>query len=174
MRYGWLALTAAGLAAVMPATARACHEERLVQNFYLRYLQRPADPCGLDNWVRQLRCGMPPECVEAAILGSEEYYCLHGHCPRRFVQALYADVLGRAACGDEIEFWACRLRRCGCRKALAKDFLCAARRELSGPPPGFGPPVYAPPVAPVYVPVRPAPVIPPAPGINIRLRYVSR
>jgi len=55
-----------------------CPEARLVQNWYFRYLQRPADAVGMDGWVGQLRQGTPAECVEAQILASDEYYGLPG------------------------------------------------------------------------------------------------
>jgi hypothetical protein len=139
MRYGVMAAALASLGlGTMPARAQPCPEARLVQNWYLQYLQRPADECGLNNWVRQLRCGKPPECVEAAILGSEEYHRLHGCTPEGFVLGLYADVLGRAPCERDLGFWVGRLSRSGCREELAKAFLCAARPERAAPPPPVG------------------------------------
>jgi hypothetical protein len=162
--------------AAFPVEAKACPEVQMVQGWYAQYLHRPVDPCGLDNWVRQLRCGMSPECVQAAILGSEEYWCAHGHNPKGFVLGLYADVLGRTACEHDVHYWACRLQRCGCRKALAKEFLCAARRELAGPPigvPGFGPGApNGPP--PGFMPAPPPGYEPAPSGVGLRVRYVRR
>ena len=157
-----------------PGEAQACPEERLVQTWYMKYLHRPVDPAGLDAWVQQMRCGLPALSVEAAILGSEEYWCTHGHSPHGFVAGLYEDVLGRRACPEEVHFWVCRLQRCGCRKALAKAFLCETRKEMAGPPPGA--PFYPPggPVDPGYGPPRPVPGFEPPAGVSLRLRYSRR
>jgi hypothetical protein len=137
MRYGVMAaaILSLGLGAVS-ARAQGWDDVGLVQNWYLQYLQRPADECGLRSWVRQLRCGKPPECVEAALLGSDEYYRLHGCTPEGFVRGLYADVLGRAPGERDLGFWMGRLGACGCREKLARAFLWEAHKELAGAPPG--------------------------------------
>jgi hypothetical protein len=137
-----------------PGKAFGCEYTDLVQSWYHRYLHRDADPCGLTNWVGQLRFGATPEAVQAGILGSEEYFCQHGHSPVGFVAGLYQDVLGRPACAHEVHTWVCRLHRCGCRLKLAREFLCAARPELVQRTLPLGAPVYGP--APTVVP----PVIP--------------
>ena len=151
MRYGLMVVVVLAGLGSLPGQAQACPEERLVQKWYLRYLHRPADPCGLESWARALRCGTPPVCVEAAILGSDEYYCAHGHCPRGFVIGLYEDVLRRTPCPHDVHYWVCRLKRCGCRTKLAKEFLCAARGELAARP---APPAYGPFEPPVGVSIR--------------------
>jgi hypothetical protein len=173
MRYATLLAAVAALALVASsARAGACPEERLVQNWYARYLHREADRCGLENAVRQLRCGVAPEQIEASILASEEFYHRHGCTPEGFVAALYEDVLGRQPCHREVELWLRRLGACGCRAQLAKEFLCAARRELAG---AAAPVVYVPERYPVgwsgRITVRPVPMVePPAPGGSLRIR----
>ena len=70
--------------------------------------------------------------VQAGILASEEYYCRNGHTAEGFVAGLYRDVLGRPACGAEIQTWARRLCHCGTRETVVAEFLNAARAELAG------------------------------------------
>ena len=175
MRYATMMAAASLGLSGLPAEVGACEEARAVQNWYLRYLQRPADRCGLDNWVTHLRRGMAPDTAEASILGSEEYYHNHGCNPDGFVTGLYEDVLGRRPCREEVCTWTRRLGACGCRIKLASEFLCAARRELAG---AAAPPVYVPEfpaeptngLAPAYLPVRPVPMVRPGNGVSLRLR----
>lgn len=170
MRY---LLTAAAVAVTLglgfEAKAQDCPEARLIQNWYFRYLQRPADPVGMDGWGRQLRCGVPAECVEAQILASDEYYCLHGRTAEGFIVGLYADVLGRAPAPCDVRHWERQLCRNG-RVEMTKQFLCDARRELAGP----AVPTYVPAAAPVLVPVAPPPVVVAPAGVRLRIRYVGR
>jgi hypothetical protein len=112
--------------------ARAQYEEgRIVEGWYQKYLHRCADGLGLDVWGGQLRAGVAPDKVLAGVLGSEEYYGLHGRCPEGFVAGLYADILGRGASREEIEGWVGRLAAGGCRETLAFSFLCESRKELA-------------------------------------------
>ena len=143
--------------------ARAMDDTQLVESWYQRYLGRGSDPGGLNNWVWQLRSGMPPDAVEASILGSDEYYVRHGQTPEGFVAGLYQDVLSRGALGGEVASWVNRFYGLGDRQALAREFLGAAQAEWSQrawtPRVDYGSaPVTTP--SPVYAP---APVIPSGP-----------
>lgn len=70
----------------------------LVDIAYASYLDRVADPAGrayyVDGW-RSRR--LTYEGLLAALLGSNEYYGLHGATNASFVDAVYFDVLGREA-----------------------------------------------------------------------------
>jgi hypothetical protein len=131
-----------------------------LDSWYRRYLGRPVDQTGLEAWLPQLA----KINVEAAILGSPEYYNRNGGTPEGFVTGLYVDVLGRQPAPSEVQGWLVRLQQLGWdRTALAGDFLPAAATELSlrgQPQPGYQPavpPIVQPPVtvapyiAPVYV-----------------------
>jgi hypothetical protein len=159
-------LTGLGLGA--DAKAQGISDVQLVQSWYARYLHREPDRCGLESWVLQLRTGSSPGRIEAAFLGSDEYYDIHDRCPRGFVLGMYADVLGRGALPAEVEGWVCRLRR-HCRKDVAKEFLCAAQRELAGRV--VVPATYVPAAPPVPSNVLPYPKpLGDAPaGVSIRL-----
>src|SRR5689334_4015959 len=99
-------LTAAALAAglgLFPGRASAaCPEVNLVQSWYAQYLHRPADPLGLEVWGGKLRCGADPDCVLGQILGSDEYYRLHGCRPEGFIAGLYQDLLGQQPSCDQM------------------------------------------------------------------------
>src|ERR1051326_2907826 len=77
----------------------------LVQSWYARYLHRAVEPLGYQAWVTRLRNGDAPPSVEAGILGSGEYFELHGNDPARFITGLYLDVLGRYPSHTEVGIW---------------------------------------------------------------------
>ncbi len=190
----WMSMIAAAILGLglwsMPAWAGGGWETSLVASWYQRYLHRNPEECGLRNWAGLLRCGKSPEEVEAGILGSDEYYHLHGCTPAGYVTGLYVDVLGRTPCHEEVCQWTRQLSRCGDRIKLAREFLCVAKVELArnGDPrriPVHAPaPVYAPapvPSHPAYAPVpvasgrpRVAAPVTLSPGISIRLGYERR
>jgi len=128
----WTALAAAWLAlGLTTGHARASSDLALVQSWYQNYLGRTGRLSELRGWGNQLRAGVPPCAVESAILGSDEYYHLHGCAPAGFVAGLYADVLGRQACAQEIQGWLCQLGKVPGRQQLAEAFLKAAQLELA-------------------------------------------
>jgi hypothetical protein len=131
----------AGLGLLPGQMSAACPEINLVQGWYAQYLHRPADPLGLDVWGGQLRGGTDPDCVLGQILGSDEYYCLHGRCPEGFIAGLYQDLLGQQPSAEQMNSWMCAWRRNPCRAELAKGFL----RCIHGP--GAATP-QAPPIVP--------------------------
>ena len=109
----------------------------LVQSWYGQFLNRPADPAGLANWVRLLRRGASPEDLEAAILGSQEYYDRKGGHPAVFIRGLYLDVLSRHARAPEVESWLSRLAEYnGDRTRIAAEFLRESQPELANRPGG--------------------------------------
>src|SRR5437016_3899857 len=120
--------TILGLGAA-PAHADDCR--LLVKQTYEQYLHRCPDPDGFEAAVCSLRRGGSFEVFQAGVIGSDEYYHLHGCSPRGFVIGLYEDVLGREPDRGEVRDWQCRLERCGCRATVARQFLCSAQRELA-------------------------------------------
>jgi hypothetical protein len=157
-----VALTAAlGLGA---APAWACDDYRLiVKQTYEQYLHRCPDRDGFEAAVCCLRRGGSVEGFQAGVIGSDEYYRLHGCSPRGFVIGLYEDVLGREPECSEVRSWLCNLDCCGCRATLARQFLCAAQRELALRP-AEAPPSFDPPPVPYDPPPRRfAPPPPPSP-----------
>lgn len=81
---------------------------QLVQQMYIAYYQRPADPDGLAYWVDQIATSGSWEAVAGAFGNPEnaEYDNLYGGMSRAdLVTELYQSVFGRVAVQDEIDFW---------------------------------------------------------------------
>jgi hypothetical protein len=71
------------------------YQAKLVQDAYGSFLQRPAEPAA-QQWALQfLAAGGSVEQLDAAILGSPEYYAKHGSTTTGFVTGLYQDLLGK-------------------------------------------------------------------------------
>jgi hypothetical protein len=151
-------LAAFGLLSVAATSVQAdCYYTQKVQGWYSQYLHRPLDPLGAQTWVAQLYQGVPEDYVLASILGSEEYYCRHGHTPQGFVTGLYGDVIGRTPCAHTVNYWCGKLSRCGCRIEFCKEFLHACHHGTVDP--------LAAPVVPVAPVVVPRPVFVPQPVV---------
>jgi len=70
----------------------------VVSSYYEEYLGREADPSGLNAFVALLNDGARDEDVIAVIVASDEYFAGRaGGTNEGFVNALYQDLLGRAA-----------------------------------------------------------------------------
>jgi hypothetical protein len=107
-------------------------QRALVESWYQLYLRRAADEAGMRDYLDRLRRGVGPIDVQAAMLGSDEYYQLHGNRPRAWVAGLYADVLARSPSVREIQDWIQTLgKNNGSREQTAADFLRAAQAELA-------------------------------------------
>ncbi len=74
-----------------------------VQAAYQALLGRAADSQGLADGVQFLEMGGTPEQLQAAIMGSPEYYQRAGSTDSGFVTAIYHDVLGRPPTTDETQ-----------------------------------------------------------------------
>ena len=77
----------------------------VVSQFYQQLFGRAADPNGLAHWVSVLTGGTSRSVVEASFLSSTEYVNKHGPDNTAYVQAVYHDVLNRAADPGGLQFW---------------------------------------------------------------------
>ncbi len=66
-----------------------------VQALFQRYLHRQADATGLPSFINLLSHGGTLEQAAAIIVGSPEYFQLHGGNNVSFLKAMYLDALGR-------------------------------------------------------------------------------
>jgi len=76
-----------------------------VNDLYLRFLGRQADPLGLNAWTNFLRDNNDSHSnleVAARLIGSPEYFQLHGGTTAGFLNALYQDALCRNIAGSEL------------------------------------------------------------------------
>jgi V8-like Glu-specific endopeptidase len=76
----------------------------LVTNLYNHYLNRPADPGGLQFWAAQLESGATDQHVEASLLGSAEFINDHGP-GAAWITALYKAELGRTPDPAGLQGW---------------------------------------------------------------------
>jgi hypothetical protein len=105
---------------------------QLVDSWYRLYLNRQAEPQGMSDQIARLRRGDSPEAIQAGILGSDEYYRLHGSRRHAWIAALYSEVLDRSPSRREINSWVETLdRNGGSREPTALEFLRGARKELA-------------------------------------------
>jgi hypothetical protein len=124
---GWVAqLATIGTAGVANKIIRSPEAlTRLVDSFYFKYLNRPADATGEAFWVSDLQNGATQEQVVAAFVSSGEYYdrlkTLYTDASAAYVQTLYQNVLGRTGSNTEIAFWLAQLPTLG-RDAVALAF----------------------------------------------------
>jgi hypothetical protein len=104
------------------------HHLREVQDLYRRLLRREADPTGLASWTRYLDQGGTAESLQALILGSGEYFTrIGGGTVDGFLQALYGDVLHRAADAAGLQGWGGLLED---EDATPTDIAAAVLRSL--------------------------------------------
>jgi Domain of unknown function (DUF4214) len=104
----------------------------VVDSWYRLYLNRAPEPEGLRDQLNRLRRGESPEEIQAGILGSDEYYRLHGSRRHAWIAGLYSDVLDRSPTRREINSWVETLDRSGgSREQTALEFLRGARKELA-------------------------------------------
>lgn len=104
------------------------YRTRLLNGAYATYLNRTADPDGLQHWLDQLGRGLTIQGVEAGFLASLEKYQSAGGTPRGWVASLYRDVLGRAAGADEVTWWTRVLEGGLSRTDVALGFLRSTER----------------------------------------------
>jgi hypothetical protein len=95
----------------------------LVQSWYQRFLHRSPTAEELAKLVGML-VGATDEEVEAAILGSDEYYNSRGGGTNAgFVEALYQDILGRAPTDAEAHQWDVAIGAGATRNEVALQIL---------------------------------------------------
>lgn len=123
----WTTMLSAGTPRVTVANAITYSDEyrgRLISESYQAYLGRGPDPTGHRNWIDAMRYGLTIQQMEAGFLASDEYYAKAGGSNARWVERLYAHVLGRAAGTAEVSGWSAALARgSGGRYEVAMGFL---------------------------------------------------
>ncbi|HEV3344735.1 MAG TPA: DUF4214 domain-containing protein [Pirellulales bacterium] len=70
---------------------------RVIETAYESYLGRPADAVGLAFWTARMQEGLSDELLDAFFIGSQEYYQHSGGTDKAWVDAMYENLLGRAA-----------------------------------------------------------------------------
>lgn len=94
----WSGRLAAGLSRLQLALDledTAEYRQGQVGSLYQHYLHRNADPAALQNMGALLAAGTSDEALAATIVGSDEYFKLHGGTNDGFLNGLFLDALGR-------------------------------------------------------------------------------
>ena len=86
-------------------TSSTEYRSDVISRMYQPYLHRSADSSGVSYWVGQVANGATFEQVRLSMIGSPEYYQIHGGTPKGAVDALYLDVLGRPVDSAGEAYW---------------------------------------------------------------------
>ena len=73
---------------------------------YEQFLERAPDAGALTYWTQQIQSGgISYSTFVGSLLGSQEYYSLHGGTPTGFVTGLYEQLLNRDPAASEAAYW---------------------------------------------------------------------
>jgi hypothetical protein len=99
---------------------------RVVDSYYLRFLNRSADRAGRAYWVSVLRSSADLESVQAAFATSAEFRSQHS---TGIVQALYRTFFDRDGSAAELTFWYGVLQRPNGLAMVASQFALSAENR---------------------------------------------
>jgi hypothetical protein len=153
-----------------------------VSAWFQKYLGRQPSPQALNFWTTEMRRGLAPHRVRAAILGSDDYFAANGKSDEGYIVGLFRDVAGRPTSVSEVRHQVSRLReKNGSRAHFAEDFIVRSQRGEFNPITTWNgrtvvvEPTVVVPVQPLVIPVPvqqpvqpvvPAPAAPAAPPFN--------
>ena len=106
------------------------HAGQVVDRLYVRILGRDADPGGRAFWTARLASGVGVRTLASQLYGSREYFASTGSTPGSFVDAVYADLLGRPADPSGRAYWTARVAGGESRTVLSR--LLFSSRESNG------------------------------------------
>jgi hypothetical protein len=104
----WLGALAGGQSPFLVALQFSTSVERetmVITQDYNLFLNRAPDASGLNTYLSLMRQGNTRATIASDILGSTEFFQLHGANNSDFVTALYVDELQRAPSSTELAFW---------------------------------------------------------------------
>jgi hypothetical protein len=94
-----------------------------VDDDYTRLLGRQPQAAELGGWLQMLQSGLTGDALTAKVAASGEYYSRQGGSPATWIDALYSDVLGRAADAAGEHYWMDQLQSGLPRAKIAARFL---------------------------------------------------
>ena len=121
-----------GMSAILFTNALTHSDEyfgEIIQSDYQRFLGRAADSQGLLGWTQAMRAGLTDQQLEAGFAASQEFYTLSGGTDLDWVDAMYQQLLGRAADRAGESVWVQALAQGIPRAAIAYDFAASPERE---------------------------------------------
>lgn len=103
------------------------HRNLVVDQLFSDLLHRQADPSGRAFFLSFLGAGHSADQMRAGILGSAEYFQARGESTTTgFVQAVYADLLGRSPEGSGLAVWDAVLQGGSSRESVANSILASS------------------------------------------------
>lgn len=102
----------------------------IIAGWYDRYLNRALDAGGRSHWLG-VWAQSGAEAVEAGILSSGEFFQFVGGTNSAWVDAMYAQVLGRTAGASEKQFWLDKANLSQ-RQLLSQQFVSSDEHRLLG------------------------------------------
>jgi hypothetical protein len=106
-----------------PPVPSPVDESALIRQAYQQFLNRDADANALANWNASMAQGLTDASFVATIIGSGEYYALHGSTDQGFIKGVYEDLLGRDPSAGELLTWQGVLNAGQSRTSMALDVL---------------------------------------------------
>jgi hypothetical protein len=100
-----------------------------VTALYQNLLGRAPDAAGLNAFVTAMQSGWTIDDVAAAIMGSDEYFQLHGGSNTGFVTGLYHDLLQRAPDSAGLAAWTAMLNEGVSRQQVAQDIAQSSESD---------------------------------------------
>lgn len=94
----------------------------VVSDLYVKILGRPAEPAGRDFWADRLVRGQRTADLAADLYASAEFFNAAGGTVEGYVEAVYQNILERAADAEGKAYWVARLGS-GSRKPIARSFF---------------------------------------------------
>jgi len=109
----------------------ASPEHRTIQidSYYQTFLARQPDPMGLAYWLSRFAAGATEEGVELGIMEAPEFMSAHAS-NASFLNALYQDLLNRAADAPGFASWSARLQSGVTRSVVISSFLASEEYRL--------------------------------------------
>jgi hypothetical protein len=89
---------------------------------FQRYLQRTPASGEIQPFVNLLQHGLTLQQAKVGIIGSDEFFQLHGGTNEGYIEALYEDVLGRGPASSEVAAWEATLGNAS-RSQVALGFV---------------------------------------------------
>jgi len=127
---GWTALLALGTPRSAIASGFNNSDEyrlHMIDTAYLDVLGRASEAGGRMSWLNGMRSGaLQPDDVHRIFLTTDEFYATKGGgTDAGYIQALYADIIGRPAVASEVTYWVALLQQLG-RGGVVNGFWFAA------------------------------------------------
>ncbi|HVX10938.1 MAG TPA: DUF4214 domain-containing protein [Pirellulales bacterium] len=110
-------------------THSAEYFQDVIKAAYEKFLGRAADPTGLAVWTQAMASGLTDEELEAAFIGSPEFYAHSGGTDLSWVDNMYQSLLGRPADASGEAYWTQALAAGVSRQEVAIGFAASPERE---------------------------------------------